>query len=123
MKKTFRVNHLDRFDVDFIGIVNLFNIPDSVEEVKLVGIMSTSPDNHFYKLQCSTNIYYLYEVDYISNLEEQIKYIEDALGFKIELFTVKIPHPSYEKPLSQYITDYSGSQPFYHKFLFKKRSL
>jgi len=104
-------------DIDFLGIIKKFNLKEPIDEVKLLGIYSESPDDHFYKLSCNNDIYYIYEVDYISSLEYQVKHIKEILGDNIELIKTKTPLPSHDSPIASYITDYSGSQPHYHKLL------
>lgn len=107
-------------DIDFLVIIQRFNTVKPIEKVKPLGIHSESPDDHFYKLLCDGEVYYVYEVDYISSLEYQIKYIKKVLGNSIELVEAKEPLPSYDKSIAKYITDYSGSQPYYHKFLVRE---
>ena len=120
METKFDSNISSFSNIDFLGIVQKFNLEKPPKDVKLLGVHSESPDDHFYKLLCDKEIYYLYEVDYISGLDYQIGYIKKVLGSNIELIPVKSPLSIYDKSISKYITDYSGSQPYYHKFLIKE---
>ena len=117
MKNTLTFKPLENLKIDFLGIINQFDTEKVIQKIEYTGTFSKTPDNHYHKLLSKNTTYYLYEVDYISNLEYEIKQIKKILGQNIKLVKVKKPHSAYKSSLADYITDYSGSKPFYHKFL------
>ena len=117
MKKRLTFKPLENLKIDFLEVMSQFNTETVITEVEYAGTFSRTPDNHFHKLLSGNKIYYIYEVDYISSLKDEVGQMKKILGPNIKLMKVKKSHPGYKSPLAEYISDYSGSKPFYHKFL------
>lgn len=117
MRNRLKFNILKDLDIDFIGIVNKFHTDTTIEKVEYLGTLSVTPDNHYHKIFFNNKTYYIYEVDYISSLEYEVEEMKKILGQNIQLIKVKKPSLDFKSPIANHITNYSGLEPFYHKFL------
>ena len=120
-------------DDDLLNIIHKFKDTDLIDKIKLQGVYTLTSDNIYYKITAGEQNVYIYEVDFISNLDYEIRSIKETLGPNIRLYEVKeglsfdkslpvISSRKYTRPndwdeISKYVTEYSGVNECYFKFL------
>ena len=112
-------NYSKQFDL--LGIFQKFNLEMPTGEIKIIGTHG-GYDHLFIKLIADKKIYYLYEVDYIQSLDYELGNIKKIIGSDFKLYTVKEQLRAPEDQLGEtkwlkYVTNYSGSDPSFYKFL------
>lgn len=123
--------------MDFQKLIEQFKDTEDVKFVELVRKFSRSPDEHFYEILTNQGTFFVFEVDYIGNFEQDVvEVVKTEVGKYAQMYEVNSnlefeqSNPVkaanvYRKPqtwdtVSIYANEKFGSKPYYFNFLVKK---